>query len=604
MKKQLYLFIALFSSVFPQPIINIDEEAGTLQVSEYIRNSALQFYDYPEANKSIDYISSNDTIQTDNPYTIELISELDGIIINDMNIKYNDVTLGPGLDYVVVPKISNKVYPTGYFNQNKYNNGFKFNNTVTQCTYTNPGPTYTVEILKNVTVDRYVSFANYNFGIDNKSPGIKVITLSNFQFNIQTLDTFIKRKSTPSVNTDDIIFREIHVSQPNFGYNSYLFAESMDSNIYIWEILDTPDDVEITKVNFYSQIAMNTFNISDFKQIDIYKGLMILGGKEGFIVANKTDEKWSIIYRDNKIIVDFITNNKTVYVIEENFGMRIFDLINMKFSAFEFKHPYLTRFDWAYDPFSQLFFIGVAVDNQPPQANEIFIEMIVQTSDNVEFDPHINKIIVSSHQYSGDNIITDSYYGVTYLYDPETMNIVTFIRGVINEYNLYHYRIDLRSYLEGNFNSRALFNPMYLMSEYGKYKGVLLVQNNNNYLAFGQFKFPNNTLACTFAKEGDFEISFTTDKKCIGLAEVGPEQLDYCKMNYIFKVNVIPGDNKSLLYAIIAFLIITSILIVSVVVIRFFCKRRATKAIEGSKYMKEHHDPGMLEIQSTNSKRI
>jgi hypothetical protein len=610
MKQQLYLFLAFLTCVISEAIINIDEGDEVLDISDYLKKSPLKFYYYPTANKTKDFILANGTFAMNSPVTVELTTELDGILINDMTMKYGGNALAPGDDYTVRSKLSTRVYPKDYFNAAKFstnNSPFLHSNetTLAQCTYTNPGPTYTVGIFNNVTIDGYVSFSNYNFGIDKKSPGIKVITLSNFTVTIDTLDNLVKRKGSLTTLSDDVTFTQVHISNPNFDDNSYLIGETSDGQMYIWEILDSSEIGDIEKIKFYTKVSMSVFNVTDCIQIDIYKDRIILGANDGFVVANQTNDKWVIEYKDKTPVVDFITNNKTVYLIEKSRGMRIFDLNTLKFTKFEFLHPYLTHFDWAFDSYTQLYFIGVSVNNLPPAVNEIFIEMIVNTHDEREFNPVINKVIVSSHEYNDENIITDHYSGMTYLYDPETMAIVSFIRGVINKYPTYHYRIDLMSYLERNFRTQALFNPMYIMSEHGRYTGVILVQNNNDFLAFGRFKFPNTTLACNFTKEGDYEIMFESDKKCAGLAEVGPILLDSCNVNYIMKISITAGDNKSLLVAILVFLIIASILIISVIVFRFFCCRKGnTRVVNNSKYMKGDVDPGVLEIQSSNSKRI
>jgi hypothetical protein len=380
----------LIIKTISQSIVNIDEEAISYQLSLYLHNSTLQFHYYDKSTKSQDHLMSNDTIYTNSPYSIQLLTEKDGILVNNVAMKRNDAVLEPGFDYVIDGNIDPKVYPSNYFNQDKYHN--EDTNTAdifSKCLYTNPGPQYDVGIFNNITIDRYVSFANYNFGLDKNSPGIKVIKVNNFTYLSYKLDDFIG--SSLSSRTDNINFIKLFVSQPNFDYTNknYLIALSEKQELYIWEIKDSVNNYTDFSMTYFANIPLERFNMTDFKQVDIFDGLMIIGGDEGFAVAKNTP--FEIQYSESNInITNFIMNNKTAYVIDKDIGMRIFDLKNLNFTDFEFRHPSLTRFDWAYDQITSLYFVGIYVDNNPPDVNEIFIELLVNTRDDSEFDPKIN----------------------------------------------------------------------------------------------------------------------------------------------------------------------------------------------------------------------
>jgi hypothetical protein len=600
MKKMRHIhLLTLFTTIVSQVYINIDEKEGSLEVSEYLKNSSLAIFNNYTKQPLSDEIVTNDTVRTDMRYAIQLKTELDGIMINDISIKYNNAQLDPGLDYVITPSINKMIFPKNYFNTNKFKNAAaNLDQTYAQCNYNNPGPSFDINVYHNITIDSYVSFANYNFGIDRNSPGIQVTTFYNNTFKSQSLDDFVLKAiegtTTPMIKSNDLLFDKIYVSQPNFAENNFLLAQANSSELYVWEILDNPSAVEDFKINFFAKVKISTFNITQFTQVDIYKGNLILGGEEGFIIANSTNKNWTILYHNTDMKVnDFITNNKTIYLIEKDFGMRVFDLANMNFSSFELKHPGLLKFDWAYDTLSYFYFLGIFVANNPPEVYEILIELVVDVKDDAEYKPDINKVILSTHPYSLENIITDSYYGMTYLYDPESMSIHTFIRAVFNKYPVYHYSIDLRSQIEDKFAHKALFNPMFLMAEFGKFTSVLLIKNNDDYLAFSRFTFPNNTLACNFTKQGEYDISFSSDSCNIH------NQGDNCNVNYVFIANVISSSGGNAATTVIIILIIVGLVIIITIVLlrvkKCFKKKQAELPVIEPKYA-QNPDAHVVEL--------
>jgi hypothetical protein len=599
--------ILLYSQVLTKLIQNINEYStnsskaynGILKTSKYLNNTSMSAYSYPPANKSTDLTFDTDTQNPYEVYTLPL-HETSGALIQNVVITKDNVTLQAGVDYSLASEIDPDVFPNDYFT------GYQCKDCKADrpmdCLYVNPGPTHSMGVFHNLGVDRYVTFYNYNFGINSTKSGIQVIKVSNFTLEVESLDNFLQSHNkdltvkNSDLSTDAISFRHIHASNPQFDPNDYLIGEATDGTLYIYRMLQTIFDEAIFTIEYYSKIPITQFNISDFNQIDVYNSYLVLGGSEGFIVANNTGvDSWDVLFKTTNMKVnDFIVNDKTVYVLENKFGMRIFDLVTLKFTDFEFQHPALAKFDYTLDPITGIYYVGITVNNSPPDIYEILIELIVHDGD-FEYQPIINKVYTSLHKIPSSNIVTDQLYGVTYVYDNFDVYILN--RYIPEKYNFYFFMLNFKDYLTKNFKDIATKSAAYLLSEYGNgYKGVLLIQNNNDFLAMRDFKFPMNVLACNITQEGSYTFSYKSDQNCPGLDFNGPQQLDLCNTNYVYPVVVGGASDKSLLWAILVFLVIIALVSVcGVVCYRKGCFNRG-RGSGANKYNPQHVEAGVLEV--------
>jgi hypothetical protein len=569
-------------------------------VSKYLHNTSIEYYHYPKPNvTSLENRPNPVSLNINGTYSMELI-ENDGILINDIMIRSGNVTLQRDLNYTIYSGIDDYIIPHDYFKNGTFNYQCLPPNDCTpmlDCLYFNKNPHYSYGTFNNLSVDRFVSFKDYNFGISSNSSGIQVISLVNFTFGYQTLDTFLSNHQDLTY-TDGVTFSHIHASTPQFEDHDYLIGESNNGTLYIYQ-LESRSNVSFS-MNYYAKVNQSVINMLDYKQVDVYKNLLILGGDEGFVIANRTDpyfSNWGIVFKGNWIKVkDFIVNNKTVYIIEKDFGLRVFDLVKMEFSNFEFQHPGMVKFDYSLDQQTGIYYVGIIIDNSPPEINEVLIELIVHPEDDMEYTPHINQVFTSKNKYPSSNIVTDQFYGYTYLFDSQNLNIYIISRYNLEKYNFYSYKLDLKDYIIRNFKDLAPTNTLYILSD-ARPGGVgsLLLQNNDDYIIVRDFSHPPNTLTCMFNTEGDYEISVTHDKYCSNLALNGPSELDKCNTKLAWVINV-HAEDKGLLLGVLGFIIILIVLvIVGIVCFKTGCLKRGGK--KGSnKYGTQYIEAGVIEV--------
>jgi hypothetical protein len=598
MLKLFLIIISIYKTT--ESIINIeniynvqnDGESDNTTISKYLQDTPMIFYKYPRVNKSNEILITSLAINTNVTYTFSQ-TESDGIVINDLSITKDNQILQPAIDYIITSNISNEVLPQNYFYNTFYSCG-DCQNLKVNCSYQNFGPSYTQGTFKNFNLGRLVSFKNLNFGINSTIPGIQVLNVYNLTTTQSTFDIFLKQYGIMNMPTDNIWFRQIHASTPQFETYDYLIGESVEGELHIYRMTDNPPQVE-----HYSTVNYSIFNMTDAIQVDIYNGNIIMGGDEGFVVAKMVNNNWTIIFNNKGLKVqDFIANNKTVYVIEKNFGMRIFDLITLKFTKFEFQHPGLTKFDYFLDSLRRIYYVGITVDNNPPMINEVLIELIVHPEDEMEYTPHINKVYTSNNKYNSRQIVTDQFYGFTYFYNNIDLKVYIVTRYIIEKYNLYSYQIDLKDYLTTNFPSLAPINTAYIVSnDYDLKKGVLLLQNYNDYLVISEFSSPSyNYVNCVFAVQGNYSITIPSEAGCAGYNLDVPQEVEKCRKNFVWQINVQEG-NKTLLFAILAFIIVICLLvIIGVVCYRTGCLKSGGKK-GNAKYGSKYIEAGVIEVK-------
>jgi hypothetical protein len=583
-----------------ESIINFELEypksnlIDSITTSKYILNGTIENYQFPKKLNYSSESASDYSIAQNEAFQL-IFQEDNGIKINNFEFTKDDRPLTLGWDYKITPTINEEVLPYDYFDNSTTN--CQNCNYSLSCNYVNPGPKYSYGVFKNFEVDRYVSFKNYNFGINGTIPGIQVITLKNFTLETASLDTFLKDHGHDDISTDNVTFKNIYSSTPQFEANDYLIGQSYNKSLYIYKIFDDTAVDDGFKIEYYSICNLSLFNFTSFNQVDVYNDKLIIGGDEGFIVANKTDDTWKVVFVNRGIKVkDFITNKKTVYIIEKDFGMRIFDIVNLKFTQYEFQHPGMTKFDWNLDQVTGFYYVGIIINNNPPAINEVLIELIV---DQDEFNPSLNKVFTSSHKYSASNIVTDQFYGLTYIFDSASYNIYIIQRFIVDTHNLYSFRLNLKDYLLKTFGQIAPTHPVYLISDFNiQNKMQILVQNYENYLVLRDIRIPLSQLTCSFNETGQFSMSYTSEV-CLDLKAQGREYISNCNVNNIWNIEV-TEENKSMLWGVLAFIIILiALILIGIVCVRTGCLRSR----KGNKnYNSQYCEAGVIEVNVDNLK--
>lgn len=326
-------------------------------------------------------------------------------------------------------------------------------------------------------------------------------------------------------------------------------------------------------------------NLPTITKFGTYKDSIVISTLEKglvFLSQNPQSEKWesrsytSVSYNNathNLKIRDMSINKYTIYLICENFGMKIFSLKEFNFTEFEFPHPHLLRFDSNFPENMPSPFYGILVDNSIPSVNEFFIELKLQ--DYNELKPQINRVFISEAksakslyylQQQGRNGLVSftNQLKLGVVFDRQNQRILLIDRGVPSFVETYTYKIDLQrinSNLKNNNNSNVnnnfnlnlnfnnnssqlnnsnynnnnninntninilnnLFNTQSILNSEiflfstrtDKFQpGILLKLSNYQSLLLTEIKNSNVSFTCEFNQDGNFKINFIYKTVC------------------------------------------------------------------------------------------
>jgi hypothetical protein len=470
---------------------------------------------------NLDPVSTSDKIQ------LELGDETLGVQINSLNIlKDKEKYLNFGSDISLTTDISPRISPRDYFNKKLIYSNLNLNNTsaspFVNCKYTNNGPFYKRAILKNVDIDYLVNTYNKNLGIKNEELGIKLITMENFTLTYQALDDYINQNSKGEEfsKTNSMNFTKLFLTQDFMSYDmtKYILAALTDQqDLYIYNITDNSyTNFNIRQWDVITKISL--LNMTDINKVSIYNGNVIISSRTGLSILKKnSSNEWSNTnFRhypvNNKtyyplILKDSLLVNSTLFMIIENFGLVSFDMTTMSFSSNYFSHSRLVQLD--YTAFRNLFYIGVLVDNLPPSIPEFFIEFAFNY-DNPSL-PLINKIFISDRDINIKDIASDDTLGLTYIMEPGSSNLYLLTRGIANTIPTYNFVIDFKGYY--NFDITQKLELMFI-SENDAFFPSLVINNGKDYILFGRFNYPRNTLTCQMSVDGEYTYTFNAPMDC------------------------------------------------------------------------------------------
>jgi hypothetical protein len=309
-----------------------------------------------------------------------------------------------------------------------------------------------------------------------------------------------------------IVFYNIIVSSINedFMYNKYLTK----------------------KLNFNSKVLeLKVKNKCIYISLENEKKIIKYNEETLDIVQNYT---YQLIKED---IIKFVVLNHTIYAIEKNFGIIIFD-INSGGIINKLEYPYAVDIDLFKNPFNGFLFIGIYLNSE---YDDFFIELFVKN----EFHPSINKILAynyinpktfTNYHYKFTNYITfDAQF--TYFLDVANNNLLSIRRGLVKEIDFLSFIIPLNT----SYGNDAMVYPY---KSNGSFQ--IGIYSNNKYIIFDSFKYKKNQLFCNFNNTKYYYsliFSHITDR----CPETDGNSLLLCKIidGYSFKIYMPKIKEKS-----------------------------------------------------------
>lgn len=340
-----------------------------------------------------------------------------------------------------------------------------------------------------------------------------------------------------------------------FSMNDMVYIKPNSTNINIPNNNDNNNDN-----------SSNSNNLLTITKYGTYKDTIIISTLEkGLVFINKNSQsgKWepeffdSVTFKNEKHklkIRDMSINKNTIYIICEQYGMKIFDLKEKIFTQFEFNHPHLLKFDSNFRDNMPSPFYGLLIDNSNQEVNEFFIEL--KLKDYNEYAPQINRIFISGNksakspyympQQNKNGLVSyTNQMNLGVIFDKLNQRILLIDRGVPSFAKSYTYKIDLQNInffedinqkeildkyisnlnsiynnssfndlINGNLNN---LNPEIFVfsTKMDEFKPAILLNYSNNLtILFTEIKNSNVTFTCQFNDDGNFKMNFVYNSVC------------------------------------------------------------------------------------------
>ena len=362
---------------------------------------------------------------------------------------------------------------------------------------------------------------NTNFVENNKiittNPYSKVLIHNYSIFGLNSQDDFLYKIIDYNINSDN---KDILLSN---NEKKECFSKKL-KNFFISKnnlILITKEG-EICSIIFDDSSSNNKFNDSqeiNYISENLYKtnnsNIEILDIKmKGNYLLYYSEKGKKCIYKlhlFNKVIINtytydnikgdilsFILLNNTIYAIEENFGLLIFNLTS-EHLLYNISISNAYQIDLIKNGFNGFLFAGIYLNKT--DYDEFFIELAIYD----EIKPTINKILVykpdnEKHYNFGNHITFDNFF--TYFYDNIQNQIIGIRRGLINKINFLTYFFKLKN-LE--LNSPLLIPNINKLNN----KIFFSLLKDEKLIKINEFSYNNNSLNCNFFKKGFYSIFFS-----------------------------------------------------------------------------------------------
>lgn len=499
-----------FSSAY---VISVDQgyddtQSGFWNTSQYTKN--LKPYELSVLT-NVTKMHSPVNFKGDKEYFEIKLNEQEGVVTPFMKIFNQSSELIEGQHYKLTSNINQNVFPN-YFKTNSTNSS----PVPIMCNYVNTGLSYN-QIVSKFGLNNVVNLLNYNFGLIYDKTGIKVIRMQNFSTTLLEIENFYPNNLQNNFDISNVTFKSLFLSNPNYSPNAMLAAVSTDNKVYLFNVTDWYNAKYFT-VTPYLMIDNDLLEDRIINQFSFKEDSLIFSSLQGLLILKLTNGELVKTYGDNLSIKDFIVNNSTIYVLILNEGMRIFDFKKNDYTDYLFEHPSLKKFDYVNSiPLvsSGVYYVGIAINNNPPEVSEFFIELI--SEGEYELNPRVNKIFTSNQKFVNNDIATDHMGKWTYVLDRENKNVYMIKRASPNNIWTHNYIIKIDNDYKLNSD---VDEPLFIIAEYGANKiPNLALKNDLELLVIGNFTFPETYLNCSISEEGQYHFYFSSNLDCNSFEE-------------------------------------------------------------------------------------
>mmetsp|Transcript_17897 Transcript_17897/g.18556 ORF Transcript_17897/g.18556 Transcript_17897/m.18556 type:complete len:371 (-) Transcript_17897:32-1144(-) len=199
-------------------------------------------------------------------------------------------------------------------------------------------------------------------------------------------------------------------------------------------------------------------------------------------------------------ITNMLVLQETIYILADNYGIKIVDVYTFGFVKYDFVHKNLKNFDLVVNPLLNTKYVGITLGEEAEQ-DEFLIELNVDQ----ERYPLINKIFISNVNVSTQlSIVNDLFLHI--FYNNQDNSLIIIRRGLLNEIPHLTYKYKLEGNVTvGNFSNlvvQSLYNPSSELNEF-----FLIDNENKKAYVFANFAYDADTMECKFKDQGNYNVT-------------------------------------------------------------------------------------------------
>jgi hypothetical protein len=608
----LWILIIVLSKVFTK---NEDLTKSQLEISTYFKNFTGDIK-FPKINEKMvfetqNFYSDESAIINTNyefqlPVFLNSSTEILGYTFD--SIKQNNTSLIRGANYYL-----KQINPSSLVTNNPKKLEFsnKDNNTYSlEILYNAPSMKYSSRIFNDIPIENARSFHNLIFGLsNNQKNNLYIYEYDESTFNHKRLNDIV---TIPNhIKLEEIKFDSLHIYENIYSDLAYLILKT-GKTLYIFKFERITMIFYISlKINFYKEIIHESLEPLNIHKIILKDHYLFVGEKRGMIqiydyegksVKNITQFNFNGT-PTNLYLQDMILLFNSIYVISEDYGIKILNISDIKdshFTEFEFYHPYLKKLDTHINPYREFMYVGVLVsDRYFDNGNEFFFELKIID----EFHPVLNRYYLNNQFMDINYFISDHKF--SYLYEHFSNSIYVIIRSnIINENNSV-FKIQIPE-----LHNQKVKQELFFVNnkENGKY--LLAVLTENDIIVIDDIYFTNAYLNLKFNEIGKFVINLNTNLDYCDSIRVylikDPSSTYFCSKNISFEFNVTNGNSNTLIELfkknVILFYIFLLSLFVIMVIFVFLCYRKLLPHIIN--LMRDHKYTDQMDEQPKNEEVV
>jgi hypothetical protein len=289
------------------------------------------------------------------------------------------------------------------------------------------------------------------------------------------------------------------------------------------------------KISFQKKINEINNNVLDIKIYDNYIYYSLKDNKSiTRININDINDKINYNYSNiQKDFISFIICEETIYAIEENKGLLIFDkeTINDYFRLFKFTKA--VKLDYFMNAFTGYKFIGLYLNNTDNINSDFFIEFILIN----EKYPELNKALLypEKKKLIINQILTFDYF-FTYIYDNLSKQLIMIKRGSLNRVPFISFKLSLKNRINFGITIGQTINSFIFPIYHDNKIHLGFLEDQFYYILKGNFS--NGNLICSFKNTGLFTLVFMQYSDfCVDF--INDNEDNYCKNLVTYRFSVL-----------------------------------------------------------------